>query len=42
MTVNVYSLDNVLVNIFSSQVAAAKFFGVSNITVLNYISSGKP
>ena len=41
MTVNVYSLDNVLVNSFPSQVAAAEWLGVSNGTVRNYIQSGK-
>jgi group I intron endonuclease len=41
MTINVYSVDNVLVCSFSSQVAAAKWLGVSNVTVHNYIKSGK-
>jgi len=41
MTINVYSLDNVLVRSFTSQVAAAGWLGVSNITVSNYIKSGK-
>jgi group I intron endonuclease len=41
MTINVYSLDNKLVRSFPSQVAAAKWIGVSNITVSNYIKSGK-
>jgi len=40
MTINVYSLDNVLVCSFTSQVAAAKWLGVSNMTVSNYIKSG--
>src|SRR4051812_26507042 len=41
MTINVYSIDNVLVGSFSSQVAVAKWLGVSNTTVHNYIRSGK-
>ena len=41
ITVYVYSLDKVLVNTFDSQVAAAKWLGTSNITVINYIRSGK-
>jgi hypothetical protein len=41
MSINVYSLDNKLVRSFTSQVAAAKWLGVSNITVSNYIKSGK-
>ena len=41
MTVNVYSIDNVLVQTFSSQVVAAKWAGVSRVTVINYIKSGK-
>jgi hypothetical protein len=41
MNINVYSLDNVLVRSFTSQVAAAGWLGVSNITVSNYIKSGK-
>ena len=41
MTINVYSLDNVLVHSFPSQVAAAEWLGVSNVTVHNYIKSGK-
>ena len=41
MTINVYSLDNVLVRSFTSQVAAAEWLGVSNFTVSNYIKSGK-
>ena len=40
MTVNVYSLDNVLVRSFTSQVAAAEGLGVSNFTVHKYIKSG--
>jgi hypothetical protein len=39
--VNVYSLDNVLVRSFSSQVACAKWLGVSEGSVRNYIRSGK-
>jgi hypothetical protein len=41
MTINVYDIDNVLVRSFPSQVAAAKWLGVSNVTVHNYIKSGK-
>jgi group I intron endonuclease len=41
MTIYICSLDNVPVQTFSSQVAAAKWLGVSNITVSNYIKSGK-
>jgi hypothetical protein len=41
MTINVYSLDNVLVRSFSSQVAVAKWLGVSRGTVQNYTKSGK-
>ena len=41
MTVNVYSLDNVLVRSFSSKVACAKWLGVSEGSVRNYIRSGK-
>jgi hypothetical protein len=37
MTINVYSIDNVLVGSFSSQVAVAKWLGVSNVSVHNYI-----
>jgi len=37
MTINVYSLDNVLVRSFISQVAAAEWLGVSNFTVHNII-----
>jgi group I intron endonuclease len=39
--VYVYSIDNVLIGTFSSQVACAKWLGVSNITVSRYIRSGK-
>jgi len=38
MTVNVYDIDNVLVHSFPSQVAAANWLGVSNITVSRYIN----
>ena len=41
ITVSVYSLDGTLVNSFSSRVAAAKWLGVSDRSVLNYIRSGK-
>ena len=41
MTINVYSLDNQLVREFSSQVACAKWLGVSEGSVRNYIRSGK-
>ena len=41
MTINVYDIDNVLVRSFTSQVAAAEWLGVSRITVMNYIKSGK-
>ncbi len=41
LTINVYSLDNQLVRSFTSQVEAAEWLGVSNVTVHNYIKSGK-
>ena len=41
MTINVYSLNNVLVRSFTSQVEAAEWLGVSNVTVSNYIKSRK-
>ena len=41
LSVNVNSLDGTLVNSFSSRVAAAKWLGVSDRSVLNYIRSGK-
>ena len=41
MTINVYSLDNVLVRSFPSQVAAAKWLNVTQATVSNYIKSGE-
>jgi hypothetical protein len=40
MTVNVYSIDNVLVQTFSSQVACGEWLDVSHTTVQNYIKSG--
>jgi group I intron endonuclease len=40
-TVNVYSIDNVLVSSFTSQVACAKWLDVSECTVRNYVKSGK-
>jgi len=39
--VYVYSINNVLIGTFSSQVACAKWLGVSSITVSRYIRSGK-
>ena len=39
--VNVYSIDNVLVRSFSSQVAAAKFLNTSKVQVHRYVRSGK-
>ena len=41
MTIYIYSLDNVLVHSFTSQVSAAKYLGVSNITVFRHLRSGK-
>ena len=41
MTIYIYSLDGKLINSFSSQVAAAKWLGVTQATVSNYIKSGK-
>ena len=41
MTINVYDLDNVLVRSFTSQIEAANWLGVSNVTVSNYIKSRK-
>ena len=41
MTVNVYSLDNVLVRSFSSQVAVANWLNISRTTLQRYLSSGK-
>ena len=41
MTINVYDLDNVLVQTFSSLTAAGAAYGVSRITVSRYILSGK-
>jgi len=40
MTIYIYSLNGTLINSFSSQVAAANWLGVSNVTVHNYIKSG--
>ena len=39
--VNVYSLDNTLVQTFSSQVTAAKGLNVSRVTIQRYIKSSK-
>jgi hypothetical protein len=39
--VSVYTLDTTLVQQFSSQVEAAKWLGVSNMTILRYMRSGK-
>jgi group I intron endonuclease len=41
MTIDVYDLDNVLVRSFTSQIEAAKWLGVSNVTVSRYIKSRK-
>ena len=41
MTVNVYSIDNVLVRSFSSQVAAANWVNIPRATFQWYLSSGK-
>jgi len=41
MTINVYSLDNVLVHSFPSQVAAAEWLNTSQTQVSRYIKSGK-
>jgi len=41
MTIYVYSIDGTLINSFSSQVACAKWLGVSEGSVRNYIRSGK-
>jgi len=41
MTINVYDIDNVLVHSFPSQIAAANWLGVSNVTVSRHIKSGK-
>ena len=41
MTVNVYSIDNVLVRSFSSQVAAANELNIPRTTFRQYLSSGK-
>jgi len=41
ITVNVYSIDNVLVRSFPSQVAAANWLNIPRITFQRYLSSGK-
>ena len=41
MTVNVYSIDKVLVHSFSSQVAVAQWLGINQYTVSRYIKSRK-
>jgi len=41
MTINVYSLDNVLVRSFSSQVAAANWLNIPPTTFRRYLSAGK-
>jgi len=41
MTIYVYSLDDVLVRSFTSQVAAANWLNVSRNTLQRYLSSGK-
>ena len=41
MTVNVYTINNVLVRSFTSQVAAAEWLNVNQSTVSKYIKSGK-
>ena len=41
MTVNVYSIDNVLVRSFTSQVAVAKWLGIHQSAVSRCIKSGK-
>ena len=41
MTINVYSLDNVLVRSFTSQVAAANWLNIPRATFQGYLSSGK-
>src|SRR3954462_2281537 len=41
LTINVYSIDNVLVRSFSSQVAAANWVNIPRSTFLWYLSSGK-
>ena len=43
LTINVYSLDNVLVRSFTSQVAAANWLNIPRITLFpqRYLSSGK-
>jgi len=41
MTIYIYSLDNVLVQTFSSMTAAAKFLNTSTVQVHRYVRSGK-
>jgi len=41
MTVNVYSIDNVLVGSFTSQIAAANWVNIPRSTFKGYLSSGK-
>jgi hypothetical protein len=41
ITVYVYSLDNVLVRSFTSQVAAANWVNIPRTTLKRYLSSGK-
>ena len=41
ITVYVYSLDNVLVQTFSSMTTAAKFLNTSKVQVHRYVRSGK-
>jgi hypothetical protein len=41
ISVYVYYLDNLLIHKFSSKLSAAKFLGVSSITVIRYLRSGK-
>ena len=41
MTINVYSLDNILVGSYSSQVAAAKGLNITRSTFQGYLSSVK-
>ena len=40
-SINVYSIDNVLVRSFSSQSSCSEWLGVSRPTVSHYIKSGK-
>jgi len=41
MTINVYSIDNLLVRSFPSQIAAANWLNIPRITFQRYLSSGK-